>query len=169
MLINFSSTPPGSPSLDEYSMEVLEVLTTYRQHMEESGSTIDATQKSMFYFLMGKFVEKLDCCRFEESLKLYILAEEQLVDQQHNDALLLNKIEINFRITASIYKYVVQADNAIDDDVLQHLIDKLKRNKSHIFNDTQLAMRTSSDAIDENANDVDVQHKNKVSVIICSF
>lgn len=137
-------------------------------------ASIHLSQKSLGYFLLGKIAEKQKLTK--QSIQFYQLAERQLIDHQNDDAFLLIKLEINFRITATIYKYATHTN---DDD--QHVIDKhvlafmlivLKRNRQSIFNVTELAMRrvgasnqedapmvntnTSFETIDENANQIHI-------------
>lgn len=131
--------------------------------------------------------EKQNRMSMKKALKFYLMAEQQLFDQQHddddvaaattddkNEKLIQTKIEINFRITASIYKFVVRqnanasADDSFADELLQ-LIQVLQRDKSRLFTEYQLTKRIKRmELIDENANKVNgaEQHQNRVSAYV---
>lgn len=126
---------------------------------------------SLCYFVLGKMIEKKKPIKIMQSTKYYLLAERQMYDHQNDDDFLLIKLEINFRITASIYKYVTQAvDAAKDKNMLERLIRVLKRAKYQIFKNTELSMRTKHvEIIDENANRINVEHENLVRVFFSSI
>lgn len=113
---------------------------------------IQPGQKFLCYFLLGKIAEKRKLT--EQSLTFYQLAERQLFDHHHNDeAFLLIKLEINFRITASIYKYVCahaqptgEVQMVIDKKMLSFMLHVLKRDRRETFNDKERAMRTAAAA-----------------------
>lgn len=124
-------------------------------------------QSSLCYFLLGKIAEKKKFTK--QSIEFYQMAERQLFDQQNDVNLQMIKLEINFRITASIYKYIMKnANQAINKEIASFLLHVLKRDRTRIFNDTELAMRIANnkkDAIDENANQVNDLDKDPVSII----
>lgn len=140
--------------------------------------------------------EKQQPMAIKEALEYYLMAEQQLFDQQQQQdddddggggtTLIQTKIEMNFRITASIYKYVdrysrvgsannvnnnasaesgTNANDAGDDQLLQKLMHVLQRDKSRLFTENQLAKRAKRmELVDENANKVNgVEHQNRVS------
>lgn len=133
----------------------------------DSTTAIEPLQTFQCYFVLGKIAEKQNPAAIRDILENYLLAEQQLFDCEDDDTLLSAKIEINFRITASIYKYVRRVENAVlDEPVLTLLWQVLKRDKGRIFSDSQLASRPNyAEAIDENANKVDVPNQSPVSVV----
>ncbi|XP_055312081.1 uncharacterized protein LOC129574304 [Sitodiplosis mosellana] len=126
------------------------VLCSYlKMQATHAIAPIQPNHKSLCYFLLGKIAEKQKLTK--QSLTFYQLAERQLFDHQNDDAFLLIKLEINFRITASIYKYVAHTQHAdaqvvIDKEMLSFLLHVLKRDRRRIFNDTEFAMRTPAAA-----------------------
>lgn len=137
-------------------------------YLTATATTIEPSKKLLCYFMLGKMFEKQNPSQIKQSLENYLWAERQLFDHQNDDAFLLIKLEINFRITASIYKYVTRPVNdAIDKTVLSSLLDVMTRNKNRIFTTTELAQRTSSvENIDENANRMDMEQENLVSAAL---
>lgn len=110
--------------------------------MYSPAPPIQSHQISLCYFLLGKITEKKKLTK--QSLTFYQLAERQLFDHQNNETFLMIKLEINFRITASIYKYVTQRTNdghVIDKNGLLYLLHVLKRDRQRVFNDTELVKR----------------------------
>lgn len=113
-----------------------------------------------------------------EALKFYLIAEQQLFHQHQGDAndtamddatLIRTKIEMSFRISASIYKLVVRygarysnnmdaaasSNGTLSEEVMQELINILQRDKSRLFTENQLAKRAKRiELVDENANTV---------------
>lgn len=167
---------------------------------------IDAQQKFRCCFMLGKMAEKQQPMAITEALKYYLMAEQQLFDQQQDGddddnnntdgaedaSLIQTKIEMNFRITASIYKFVARymagscansvnndaragstatvatGIGANDDELLQQLMHVLQRDKSRLFTENQLAKRVKqmNELVDENANKVngaEQQQQNRVS------
>lgn len=137
-----------------------------------ASAPVQPGQKSLCYFLLGKIAEKRKLTK--QSLSFYRLAEQQLFDHHQNDeAFLLIRLEINFRITASIYKYVCahaqptgDAQTVIDKEMLSFVLHVLKRDRRGTFNATEMAMRMAAAAasppqedanaavVDENDNQI---------------
>lgn len=131
----------------------------------DTDISLDARQKCRCYFMLGKMVEKQNPAAIKDMLTNYLLAEGQLfdLDDDDDDTVLWMKIEISFRITASIYKFVVGAEKSIDEHEL--LIKVLKRDKSRLFNVNQLTSRAHYvETVDENANKIDGQQTHQVSI-----
>lgn len=128
-----------------------------------SGSTMPSNRKFVCYYLLGKIAEKQKS--IAEAIRNYLLAETQLFNDYNDDAddvLFGMKLEINFRITASIYKCVTQPDISLDQKTLLQFVEVLKRDKGQVFTAVQLNARPSIDVIvaeDENANQIDIQPK----------
>lgn len=126
-------------------------------------------QKFLCYYLLGKMSE------IKKSIEYYLLAEKQLllfenVDGDNEHALLMSKLEINYRITASIYKCAnaQSIGTPVDKHTLSLLMQVLKRDKSQLFSIHQLDIQPPIDTIttmDENANQIDIEQKNYVSMI----
>lgn len=134
-----------------------------------ASASIQPQQKLLCHFVLGKVLEKQNfSVQLNQALKHYLLAEQQLCDQTDDGSFLI-KLEINFRITASIYKYVTQpvVNMVIEKSVLSSLLAVLKRNKDQIFTNTELDMRTNSaENIDENDNRIGDQQENVVSTAV---
>lgn len=122
-------------------------------------------QKFLCYYLLGKMSE------IKKSIEYYLLAEKQLLLFENGDnALLMSKLEINYRITASIYKCAnaQSVGTPVDKHTLSLLMQVLKRDKSQLFSIHQLDIQPPIDTIttmDENANQIDIEQKNQVSMI----
>lgn len=133
----------------------------------DTDSIINPMQQFQCNFVLGKIAEKQNPMLIRDALQHYLYAELQLFDREDDVNLMQMKIEISFRITASIYKYILRTENVIEERVLTQLMLVLKRNRSRIFSDCQLASRSNTtEIIDENANNVDVQHQSQVSVCV---
>lgn len=130
----------------------------------DSGVKLKRQQMIKCCFVLGKMAEKKNPRGIIDALKYYRMAEKQLFDQMDAN-LLTMKIEISFRITASIYKYIERMENVIDADNGEALLHTLKRDKSRLFNEMELATRAKHvEHIDENANKMfDGDHKSSVS------
>lgn len=134
-------------------------------YLKLGTTVIKPIQQFRCYFVLGKIAEKQNPPIIQNVLENYLCAEQQLFDCEDDVALLPMKIEINFRITASIYKYLLRAENVMDEHVFTLLMTVLKRDKSRIFNDSQLATRSNNiETIDENANKVNMEHQSQVSI-----
>lgn len=128
----------------------------------DTSLAIDARQKFRCYFILGKMIEKQRPTEIRDVLEKYLLAEQQLFDLD-DDTVLWMKIEVNFRITASIYKFVVRAQKSIEEYGI--LIKLLKRDKRRLFHVNQLASRAKcAEIVDENDNEIDGQHTHQVSI-----
>lgn len=136
--------------------------------LNPTAPAIERRQKLLCHFMLGKLLEKQKSVQFNEALENYLLAEQQLFDHQTDDGSFLIKLEINFRITASIYKYVTRPVNvAIEKSVLSSLLAALKRNKDRIFTNTELDMRPNgTENTDENDNRIGMEQENVVSTAV---
>lgn len=126
--------------------------------------------KFVCYYLLGKMAEKRKS--IAEAIRNYLLAETQLFNDYNDDAddvLFGLKLEINFRITASIYKCVTQPEISSDQQTLFQFVEVLKRDKGQVFTAVQLNVRPSIDLIvaeDENANQIDIEQPKNCLVSI---
>lgn len=95
------------------------------------------------------------------------MAERQLFNHNDDNTQLWLKIEISFRITASIYKFVQQTESSIVEPLLPILNSVMKRDKSQLFDEIQLNARPNLgqiQTIDENANEIDIRCSSQVSI-----
>lgn len=136
---------------------------TLQRYLEFGTLPGNAKQRALCYLVVGRMSDK-DKFAVDKVLENYLMAERELFNQLDDDMLLI-KIEISFRITATIFKYATQIHTENDSVMLRRLLQILKRYKGDLFTDQQLELEIKSiESIDENIGQNDAEtHQHLVS------
>lgn len=86
-------------------------------------------KKWIYYYMLGKVNEKRNWNRLESYLKYYLLAEKQqlVTNNGHRNDSDVEMLEINFRITISIFKYARKIPENVDAEMSKYLCKILNR------------------------------------------